>query len=102
MAKRWLVLVTNVYGAPGGIPAFNRELIRAMDEFAHARGGSITVHALRDEPGQQAPCNAIQYRAYGGRKWSFVWDSLRAAWTSDAILFGHVHFAPLALLIGCP
>jgi len=98
-SKKWVVLLTNLFGSTGGIPSFNRELVEALREIAHERGWTLKVYALNDSEDQRSPSNDYAYQGFRGHRWRFVRESLKAAWKADHVLFGHVHLSPLALLM---
>jgi glycosyltransferase involved in cell wall biosynthesis len=95
--KTWVVLLTDAFGTVGGIPAFNRELVEAFRSIARERGWTLKIFALNDRPSPRG--EGYEYHAFGGNRWRFVLESLRAARRADDVLFGHVHLSPLALLV---
>ena len=46
-----LLCLTNLFCAPGGIPAFNRLLVRAAAEYAFERSEGLRVVVLNDDVG---------------------------------------------------
>jgi len=98
-SKEWVVLLTNLHGAAGGIPAFNREFVDAFQSIAHQRGGVLKVYALNDKGGgaSEARGEGYAYHSFGGNRWRFILESLKAARRADGIIFGHIHLSPLAL-----
>ena len=104
-----LLVLSSLWGAPGGIPAFNRLLVRAAAEFAAARGRSLKVIVLTDavDGGPPAgwlaelPAAALRpdwYRGYGGSRGRCVRAVLAELPRRKTVVFGHVNLAPLGLL----
>jgi phosphatidylinositol alpha-1,6-mannosyltransferase len=91
---RVLALVTDAWGAGGGIAQFNRDWIAA----ACAAGARVDVlaHGVADPQAEPLPPGA---RVIGARlrRLGFVRHALRAARQRPDLLFcGHLHFAPVA------
>jgi len=95
----WTVLLTDAFGVSGGIPAFNRELLGAMEILARERGWTLRILVLNDTVNQQLPSKTYSSRGFSGKYWRFIWESLRAARGADDVLFGHVHLTPLAFFM---
>lgn len=105
-----LLVLSSLWGAAGGIPAFNRLLLRAAAEFAAARGHFLKVIVLTDAadaappPGGLAELAAAALRSgwYLGCAGSrprcvraVLGEVSRRRW----VVFGHVNLAPLGLLL---
>ena len=104
-----LLVLSSLWGAPGGIPAFNRLLVRAAAEFAAAHGRTLKVIVLTDavDGGPPAgwlaelPAAALRpdwYRGYGGSRGRCVRAVLAELPRRKTVVFGHVNLAPLGLL----
>ena len=88
-----LLLFSNLQNAIGGIPHYNQLLTRALRESDVARNGTITTLALHDP---STPMHAESYQGFGGNRLAFIRAAIRAGRAADRVIFGHVHFAPLA------
>lgn len=96
---RILALVTDAYGAGGGIAQYNRDLFGALDSSEHvsevvvlARSGRKTEHGL--------PAKVRQLTPRAG-KLAWAWAAVRAAWRGrpfDVVFCGHLFSAPVAAL----
>jgi len=95
-------LLTDLFGAVGGIQTFNRGLVKALDETADRRGWKVTLLVLNDR--RKDPCNSryfsperTRYKAFNQCKTSFTASALRHSRHASILIIGHVHFAPLCL-----
>ena len=68
--KRWVVLLTDLFGEFGGIPAFNRELVEALQGIARERGWTLKIFALNDRPSSRG--EGYEYHGFGGNRWRFL------------------------------
>jgi phosphatidylinositol alpha-1,6-mannosyltransferase len=97
-----LLVLSSLFGATGGIPAFNRLLLRAAVEDALDFGEPLSIVALTDDP-QQLPDAmlgaALRYVPCGGDRRRCVAETARAAGRFSPILFGHVNLATPGLLL---
>jgi glycosyltransferase involved in cell wall biosynthesis len=100
--KTWVFLLPDVFGAVGGIPAFNRDLVETFQRIARERGWTLEIYALNDSENQPPDSKGYTYRSFGGNRWGFIRASLQAATRADEVFFGHVHFTPLAMAIRRP
>jgi len=92
---RVLALVTDAFGAPGGIAQYNRDFLTALAEEA---GFEIVVLPRRGGSGETVPVTGItQLPARPGRA-GYVAAALRAALASrfDLVFCGHLYAAQLA------
>lgn len=92
---RVLALVTDAFGAPGGIAQYNRDFLTALAEEA---GFEIVVLPRRGGTGETAPVGGItQLPARPGRT-GYIATALRTAATSrfDLVFCGHLYAAQLA------
>ncbi|MCW5713927.1 MAG: glycosyltransferase family 4 protein [Bauldia sp.] len=97
MSRRFrvLALVTDAFGAPGGIAQYNRDLLTTLAEEA---GFEIVILARRGSAGETTPARGItQLRPRPGRI-GYIAAALRAAATRrfDLVFCGHLYAAPLA------
>jgi len=100
MSLRILALVTDAYGAGGGIAQYNRDLLAALsasdsvgEVIALPRNGCADSLAL---PAKVEQAAAVPERI------RFALNALKAAMTKgniDAVFCGHLYMAPLAALI---
>ena len=99
---RLLVVLTEVFRSDGGIPMFNRALLRALGDFCQRYGAEATVLVLNDSTADLDPryvaSSSLTFRGYGRNKAAFV---VRFLWAvlarPDFTLFGHINLLPLAL-----
>ncbi len=95
-AVRILALVTDCYGARGGIARYNQDLVEALAD----KGAEILVLPRLGDAGKQTlPRGVRQEPATFGR----LAYTLKALWLSrgkfDIIFCGHVFMAPVAFLL---
>jgi phosphatidylinositol alpha-1,6-mannosyltransferase len=100
MALRILALVTDAYGAGGGIAQYNRDMFQAL---AHADTVGEVVVVTRNGCATQAdiPAKVRQLPARSGRL-AFIAEALSAIRKHgpfDVIFCGHLYMAPLAALL---
>ena len=104
-----LLVLSSLWSAPGGIPAFNRLLLRAAAEFAAARGRSVRVIVLTDAAGSppppgwlaELPPGALRpgwYLGCAGSRRRCVQAVLGELPRRRTVILGHVNLAPLGLL----
>jgi phosphatidylinositol alpha-1,6-mannosyltransferase len=100
MALRILALVTDAYGAGGGIAQYNRDLFQAL---AHC--GNVAEVVVLTRNGKAAtddvPNKVRQLPARSGRL-AFIYQAIRAIrqlGPFDFIFCGHLYMAPLAALL---
>lgn len=99
-----LLALSSLLGAPGGIPSFNRLLVRAASDFANQRGLAFHVVALTDKPGADPGFLASlpravspSYVACAGSRRFFAAEVLRHLGREPAVVLGHVNLSPLGL-----
>lgn len=96
-----LLVLSSLFGVTGGIPAFNRLLVRAAVEDAAQQGVPLDIVALTDA-GDQIPDFALEasvrYVPCGGDRRRCVMAVGRALRPFRPILFGHVNLTPLGLV----
>lgn len=99
-----LLALSNLFCAPGGIPAFNRLLCRAAAAWCQSRGEALRVLVLADDEGG-GPTGAgplpdtapLDYRAFGGDRRRFAAAVLRELPQMPVLCLGHVNLGPLGL-----
>ena len=100
MALRILALVTDAYGAGGGIAQYNRDLFRALSQSGNV--DEVVVLPRNGQPStQDMPPKVRQLQARPG-KLAFALQALRAMRQRgpfDVIFCGHLYMAPLAAVI---
>ncbi len=89
---RILALVTDAFGAPGGIAQYNRDLISSLSR----NGQSVTVLARRGSAAGVLPSGVTQ-EVRSGQPPFFAAAAARilAGGGVDAVFCGHIHFALL-------
>jgi phosphatidyl-myo-inositol dimannoside synthase len=100
MTLRILALVTDAYGAGGGIAQYNRDLFQAL---AHCGNVAEVVVLTRNgkTTTDDMPDKVRQLPARSG-KLAFIYQAIRAIRQNgpfDVIFCGHLYMAPLAALI---
>lgn len=105
------LLLSSLWGATGGIPAFNRLLVRSAARFCAEHGLALEVVAQTDDP-QAMPAEWERslrnsgcgpallpgwYRPCAGRRSELVRHALHRRSAHEALLCGHVHLAPLGV-----
>jgi phosphatidyl-myo-inositol dimannoside synthase len=97
-----LAIQTNL-GGPGGIPAYNRMLCRALNDLEISCERCVLV--AMDPPGKVRTLSEsfpqLVMEGYGGNRMRFVARVLRLAVKGriDVALVGHVNYAPLGWLL---
>ncbi|MFQ5694619.1 MAG: glycosyltransferase family 4 protein [Terriglobia bacterium] len=96
-----MAALTEVFHRKGGIPAFNRALVRALADFGRATGARTCVLSLNDSPAdvdsRYTDPAAVRFQGYGRRKRRFALGFLRAVLSSpELVILGHVNLLPLA------
>ena len=95
---RLLALVTDGFGAPGGIGQYNRDLVRALSRSAAVT--EVVVLPRHGDPVGGTPERAIQLASVPHRiGWSVRAAQLAVAGRFDAIFCGHLRAAPLAAFL---
>jgi phosphatidylinositol alpha-1,6-mannosyltransferase len=95
---RLLALITDGFGAPGGIARYNRDLIAALAQSRRISG--ITVLPRFGADATAAPARVRQLPPCPGRTaWSARALALAADGRFDAVLGGHLYAVPLAAAV---
>lgn len=92
--------LSNLFCAPGGIPAFNRLLVRSARAYAQACSLPLRVLVLADAA-DTAPEEGLDAGAYvpcGGSRRRFIGAVLALLWRRPLLCLGHVNLAPLGPL----
>lgn len=100
MALRILALVTDAYGAGGGIAQYNRDLFRALAQ-SDAIGEVIVLTRNGKAATADVPAKVRQLPARPGRL-AFTAQAISTAYKRgpfDVIFCGHLYTAPLAALL---
>lgn len=101
-----LLVLSSLFCAPGGIPAFNQLLVRAAAEFAEQRRWPLKVVALTDAPAavprdflEMLPAAARPgfYLGCGGERGRCAAAVLAELPRQRLLVLGHVNLAPLGL-----
>ena len=92
---RMLALVTDGFGATGGIAQYNRDLARALAQSGAVE--SMVIVPRFGAPDQQLPAGVTQLAALGDRfRWSAAATRIALSRRFDGIFCGHLFAAPLA------
>lgn len=105
------LLLSSVWGATGGIPAYNRLLVRSAARFCAEHRLALEVVAQTDgalampaewerslrESGGGPALRPGWYRPCAGRRSELVRHALHRRSAQEALLCGHVHLAPLGV-----
>ena len=96
---RVLALVTDAYGAGGGIAQYNRDFLGALAAFPGVK--DINVLPLSGGPNSGPLPVSVRQAAPAVGRLAFVFHAVWASLTSpcDMIFCGHLHLAPLAAAI---
>ncbi len=109
-----LLVLSSLFGVMGGIPSFNRLLLRAAAEYAAQSGTALRVVVLTDSVAKRPQTSKMEslfpelfehshvlradwYRPCGGDRLRLALETLRALPNCRCIVFGHVNLAPLGL-----
>ncbi len=100
-----LLALTNLFCAPGGIPAFNCLLVRAAAEYARAQRRELRVIVQGDALGTAAEGELEEHfpRAYlpcGGDRRRLLSAVFKEWPRRPTLLLGHVNLAPVGLAFG--
>ena len=95
-----LLLLTDLFGATGGIQTFNRSLVRAVDQISSENGGQCAVLVLNDSNrGNNAHeyfnDQRTRYQAFNRSKSKFLAGAIKEAANASIVILGHVNFAPM-------
>lgn len=100
MSLRILALVTDAYGAGGGIAQYNRDLLAALS--ASDNVGEVTVLPRNGQADSLVLPAKIKQAASVSGKVGFALKALKSAIPNknfDVIFCGHLYMAPLAALV---
>ncbi|HKV41287.1 MAG TPA: hypothetical protein VJX67_18925, partial [Blastocatellia bacterium] len=97
-----IALLTDLFGAVGGIQTFNRSLVQSLDELAVEKNWDVTALVLNDGTGAgrgrpDLVLPKTEYIPFNRRKGAFIAATFRQATATSVVIFGHVNFAPMAL-----
>ncbi len=100
MGHRILALVTDAYGAGGGIAQYNRDLFQALAHSGIIR--ELVVLTRHGKSGTGNPPGKVRQLSPKPGKHAFVFQAMNAVRRHgpfDVIFCGHLYMAPLAALI---
>ena len=100
MALHVFALVTDAYGAGGGIAQYNRDLFSALDACAHV--GEVVVLARNGMSATAEAPSKVRPLPIRHGKVAFSLQALqiiRCAGSFDVIFCGHLFMVPLAALL---
>jgi phosphatidyl-myo-inositol dimannoside synthase len=95
-----VLLLTDLFGATGGIQTFNRSLVKAIDEISSKNGSHCSVLVLNDVDNDIdcAPYfdrKRTRYQAFNRSKSKFLAAAVKEAGTATTVVLGHINFAPM-------
>lgn len=103
LPRRILLLLPAAFGEFGGIQLYNRLLIKALTDIAHASGSACRIIILNDRASDidrryLAPNSAVH--GCGASKARFLTAALMSLvrFQPDLVMLGHINLAPLAPL----
>lgn len=102
---RILLLLPDLLDSIGGIQTFNRCFVKALDELSEKHNLKINILVLTDTGvnknllAKYIKSNNISYSLFSSNRLAFVWTALMDSFDSDLVIFGHVNFSPLALMM---
>lgn len=100
-----LLLLPGAFSPAGGLEMYDRLLIKGFSDLSAADGNRIEVLILNDRAGdidgRYADLDRVSIRTFARSKLPFI---MSAAWATlrlrpRRIIFGHVNFGPLALIL---
>ncbi len=99
-----LVLLTGAFDVIGGVHTFNRALIHSLDQLTFEHDIEVTVFSLVDGRMPQllreyACGKRLRFQGFGASRARFAAEALRAGRSAHCTIFGHVHFAGLAVVM---
>lgn len=98
-----LVLLTDAYGGRGGIAAFNRQLLQALQAYPSMEQVTVLPRVAPVDP-IEAVAENVDYRTNAaGPKLTYAWNVVRSIFstprsTLNGVICGHLHLLPLAWL----
>jgi phosphatidyl-myo-inositol dimannoside synthase len=92
-----LALMTDGYGAGGGIAQFNRDFIDAL--AAHPRVRSIDLLVRHGNTNRTPPTPVRQHVCVGRTRFALAARALKRSRQPGVLICGHINLAPLAALL---
>jgi len=83
----------------GGIETFNRTFIKALANIQVIKPYSIRIFSVYDKNPDRRYISNLKWKGYGGHRIRFV---IRALWQGlkcDVLIVGHIHLAPIAIIL---
>jgi len=99
------ILLPDLLDSIGGIQTFNRCFVKALDELSEKHNLEINILVLTDTGKNQSLLSKylasknISYKYFNFNRIAFAWIALMDSFDSDLVIFGHVNFSPLAILV---
>jgi glycosyltransferase involved in cell wall biosynthesis len=99
------ILLPDLFDSIGGIQTFNRCFVKALDELSEKHDLKINILVLTDTGNNKSLLNKyltskyISYRYFDFNRVAFAWIALMESFDSDLVIFGHVNFSPLTVLM---
>lgn len=104
--KKVLLLLPGAFSGVGGIEMYDRQLVRAFLELGLERGFGVRTFVLNDRTDdvddRYVPRGAESPRGFSRAKPAFAAAALLSAFADrpDLVVYGHLHLARLAPLVG--
>lgn len=101
MQPSLLFLTLKVFSATGGIEKLGRVAARALAESCHKEGLAFSLFSAYDRP---VDCDArylspAQFKGFGGRRGTFVKESIRRGRRAKLVLLSHINLLPVGYAI---
>ncbi|OGI06663.1 MAG: hypothetical protein A3I68_06325 [Candidatus Melainabacteria bacterium RIFCSPLOWO2_02_FULL_35_15] len=99
-----LLLLTDLFDATGGIQTFNRSFVKALDDLSVKHNINVKVLVLNDTgksslSAKYISSGNIEYKYFSGNRFKFFIHALKESARADKVIFGHINFSPLAVLM---
>lgn len=100
-----LLLLPDLLDSIGGIQTFNRCFVKALDELSEKHNLEINILVLTDNGKNKSLLSKyiklknVTYKYFNYNRITFALIALIDSFDSDLVIFGHVNFSSLALLM---
>ncbi len=101
-----LLLLTDLFDEVGGIQTFNRCFVKALSDISIKKNTNIKIKILvLNDSGISSLASRyimsknIEYIFFAKNKFRFTASVLKESLVSNKIIFGHINFSPLLLII---
>lgn len=83
----------------GGIELFNRAFMKFVSDAANQKGFQFKVYSLHDAQPDKRYLHTPHWKGFRGNRLQFVVHALKEGFSSDVLFIGHIHLAPVAMLL---